>query len=41
MDAIEPFVKKASKAYKDEFGIELAHFQTVPSQGTSLVNDTL
>lgn len=40
-DAIDSFVQKASKAYRDKFNIELTHFQTVPSQGTSLTKDTL
>ncbi|MBS9461066.1 galactokinase [Flagellimonas sp. 389] len=40
-DAIEQFIKKAARAYKDEFSIELSHFQTLPSQGTILVNDTI
>lgn len=36
-DAITGFVHKASKAYKSEFGIDLTHFETVPSQGTHLI----
>ncbi|MEM0933100.1 MAG: galactokinase, partial [Bacteroidota bacterium] len=36
-DAVEEFVDKASRAYKTMFGIELSHFQTVPSQGTHLI----
>ncbi|UII77197.1 galactokinase [Flagellimonas sp. HMM57] len=40
-DAIEQFIKKAARAYKDEFSIELSHFQTLPSQGTILLNDTI
>lgn len=37
-DAIEGFVQKASKAYTSKFGINLTHFQTVPSQGTHLIS---
>ena len=36
-DAVDAFVKKAAMAYKKEFGIELSHFQTVPSLGTHLI----
>ena len=39
-DALEPFADRASKAYKKEFGIELTYFQTVPSRGTHLINDS-
>ncbi len=35
-DAIDDFVVKAKKAYKDRFNIELTSFITVPSQGTSI-----
>jgi len=37
-DAIENFVKNASKAYKDKFNIDLTYFQTTLSQGTSLMS---
>ena len=37
-EAIDEFVEKASKAYKAKFDIELSYFQTVPSQGTYLIN---
>jgi len=40
-DAIDDFVKKASKAYKAKFGIVLTHFQTLPSRGTSLIENSL
>lgn len=36
-DAIDNFVKKAFTTYKDKFGIELSHFVTQPSQGTTLL----
>lgn len=36
-DAIEDFAKKASKAYKNQFGIDLTYFETTPSQGTHLI----
>ncbi len=38
-DAVDTFAEKASKAYKDEFGIDLSYFQTVPSEGTRLINN--
>ena len=37
-DGMDEFVEKASKAYKEKFGIELSHFVTVPSQGTLIIN---
>ncbi|WP_338039206.1 hypothetical protein [Maribacter litopenaei] len=37
-DGIEEFVEKASKAYKEKFGINLSYFVTVPSQGTSIMD---
>lgn len=37
-DAVHSFVKKAATSYKDKFGIELSHFITRPSQGTTLLN---
>lgn len=37
-DAIDKFVESASKAYKKKFGIELSYFQTVPGQGTHMVD---
>lgn len=37
-DSVEDFIKKASKAYKEEFGIELTFFEAVPSTGTSIIN---
>lgn len=40
-DSIDVFVEKASKAYKNEFGIDLSYFQTVPSQGAALINNSL
>ncbi|WP_089373001.1 galactokinase [Dokdonia pacifica] len=35
-NAVDDFVKEASKAYKEKFGIALTSFVTVPSQGTSM-----
>lgn len=35
---VKKFVDEASWAYKHKFGIELSHFLTVPSQGTSRIN---
>jgi len=36
--AIEEFVDKASKVYKNKFNIDLTYFQTKLSQGTMLIN---
>lgn len=36
-DSIEQFVQKASKAYRDKFKIDLTHFETTPSRGTSIL----
>ena len=36
-DAVEAFTNETAAAYKKEFGIELSHFVTVPSQGTTIV----
>lgn len=38
--AIESFVRKASGAYKKRFNIDLSYFQTVPSQGTSIISNS-
>lgn len=35
-NAVDAFVKEASKAYKETFDIDLTSFVTVPSQGTSI-----
>lgn len=37
-NVVEEFLTVASKAYALKFGIELSHFLTVPSQGTTLIN---
>jgi len=37
-DAVEDFVKKASKAYFDKFNIKLTAFEAMPSGGTSIKN---
>ena len=37
-DAIESFVEDTSKAYKNKFNIDLTYFQTVLSNGTSIIN---
>ncbi|MFD0798724.1 galactokinase [Maribacter chungangensis] len=37
-DAIAAFVDKASRLYKDTFALELSAFETLPSDGTSLLN---
>ncbi len=39
-NAIEPFIQKAWGAYKKKFSIELSYFQTVPSQGTSIISNS-
>ncbi|MEZ4810795.1 MAG: galactokinase [Allomuricauda sp.] len=36
-EAIDDLVRDVRKAYKKEFSIELSSFQTVPSQGTSIL----
>ena len=38
-DEVAHFVAKASEAYKEQFGIALDYFQTVPSQGTHLIKE--
>ncbi|GMN05836.1 galactokinase [Croceitalea sp. MTPC5] len=38
-DAIDDFVKKAAKAYKKSFNINLNHFQTQPSEGTAIISN--
>ncbi|NKI33052.1 galactokinase [Croceivirga thetidis] len=38
-DVVNEFVNHASVAYKEEFGIPLSHFQTVPSRGTHITTD--
>ncbi len=37
-EQVDEYVQKTKKAYKSEFGIELSHFVTVPSSGTSIIN---
>lgn len=37
--AVNQFLDKVSRAYMLKFGIELSHFTTVPSEGTSLLNN--
>ncbi|UII75343.1 hypothetical protein LV716_13915 [Flagellimonas sp. HMM57] len=37
-DAIDAFIERASKAYKNKFGIELSYFETIPSQGTHVTS---
>ena len=37
-NAIDSFVDRASKQYKGKFGMELSYFQTILSQGTSLIS---
>ena len=39
-DAVDQFVGKASKAYRDKFGIDLSYYITMPSQGTTIINNT-
>lgn len=36
-DAVEVFLKETSLAYKKKFSLELSSFQTVPSQGTTII----
>jgi len=36
-DAVETYIKEAKKAYKNQFGIDLTSFLTVPSQGTTII----
>ncbi|WP_350287735.1 galactokinase [uncultured Croceitalea sp.] len=38
-DVIDQFVQKATAAYQEAFDIELTSFETVPSQGTSLIRE--
>ncbi|MFC4222033.1 galactokinase [Flagellimonas marina] len=37
-DAVDSFVDAASEAYKKKFSIGLSPFQTVPSEGTAIIN---
>ena len=36
-DAVDDYLPRVSKAYKEKFGIELSHFITVPSDGTTIL----
>src|SRR5690606_923663 len=35
-DAVESYIQRASKAYREKFGIELTAFEALPSKGTSV-----
>lgn len=37
-DSIEEFVKRASKAYRNKFNLDITYFQTALSKGTMLIN---
>ena len=39
-DAVEGYVERVSMAYEKTFGINLSHFVSVPSDGTTIIKQT-